>query len=721
MRYIFSFLLVCLLGFQSVFAQSERIFTMEEAVLMVDNENKQSLRPQSIPMIQWLPNGGFYSYIKPGAQAKLCIVDTENKSVDSSLTLIILNEAIKQYNNKLSFKSFPFVEWIDNHSFKISIDNQFLSYSIPEKAFDKILSYPKTAEHLEYDKNLRQLAFVENNNISIANGDGIVKITNDGGKGIVYGETVHRSEFGITKGLFWSPRGNKLAFYRMDETMVTDYAIYDNSTMPAQVKTIKYPVAGAPSHHVTIGIYDVNTKNIVYLETGLPKDQYLTNISWNPDETSVYVAHVNRGQNQMLLNVYHSETGFLDKNILEERDEKYIEPQHGLTFMPNESNKFIWQSEKDGFNHLYLYSTNGRLIKQLTKGKWVVTNLIGIEPTGNFVYFESTKESPTERHIYSVNVNNLEIKKLSLEQGTHFAMFNNSFSNYLDIFSSMTMPRRISLHNNKGDLQEILLKAPNPISGFKLGETTLFPIINDGVVLHCRMITPPDFDPKRKYPVVVYVYGGPHAQMVNNTWLGGSNLWMQLMAQRGYIVFTMDNRGSANRGHEFESATFRNLGTVETSDQIAGINYLKNLGYVDASRIGVHGWSFGGFMTTTLLSRHPGTFKLGIAGGPVIDWALYEIMYTERYMDSPLENPEGYKNSNLVNQIGSLQDNLLMIHGCDDDVVLWQHSLLYCKAAVDTGNTYLDYFVYPGHKHNVVGRDRVHLMQKITEYILEKL
>jgi dipeptidyl-peptidase-4 len=235
------------------------------------------------------------------------------------------------------------------------------------------------------------------------------------------------------------------------------------------------------------------------------------------------------------------------------------------------------------------------------------------------------------------------------------------------------------------------------------------------------MTKPPQFDPNKKYPVVVYVYGGPHAQMVNNTWLAGGNLWMQLMAQKGYIVFTLDNRGSANRGHEFESANFRNMGTVELDDQMAGVNYLKNLSYVDKERMAVHGWSYGGFMTTSLMTKRPGVFKVGVAGGPVIDWALYEIMYTERYMDSPSENPDGYKNANLLNHINNLQDNLLMIHGCDDDVVLWQHSLLYSKAAVDAGNTYLDYFVYPGHKHNVMGKDRIHLMQKITEYIMEKL
>ena len=370
---------------------------------------------------------------------------------------------------------------------------------------------------------------------------------------------------------------------------------------------------------------------------------------------------------------------------------------------------------------MYLYSTKGKLLKTLTQGNWMITRLIGADADGKYIYFESTKESPLERHTYSVHVNSLELKKLSDAAGTHMASFNQQMNQFFDVYSSLNVPRKIDLRSQNGDLVKNLLTASNPLANYDLGETTLFPIINDGTVLHCRMITPPHFDKNKKYPVVVYVYGGPHAQMVTNSFLGGSNYWMQLMAQKGYIVFTLDNRGSSNRGHAFESATHRQLGTLEMADQLAGINYLKNLSYVDANRIGVHGWSFGGFMTTSLMSRQPGVFKVGVAGGPVIDWSIYEIMYTERYMDQPSENPEGYKQANLLTHINGLQDKLLMIHGCDDDVVLWQHSLLYCKAAVDAGNTYLDYFVYPGHKHNVMGKDRVHLMQKITEYLMENL
>ncbi len=705
----------------SAFAQGSDYFNMDEAVLMVQKETKKSLRPQSLPMLMWLPGGSKYSYVEIGTPAKLVITDVEFNKVDSSVNLTVLNNAIKAYNEKYSLNSFPMIEWIDNDNFRIFKNNEYLIFNLAAKAFRNQINISSKAEFLESDPKMQNYAYIENGNIFITGSDGPKQITFDGGNGIVYGQSVHRNEFGITKGFFWSPKGNKLAFYRMDETMVTDYAIYDNSKMPATVSTIKYPIAGAKSHHVTLGVYDLNTKKTMYMETGEPKEQYLTNISWAPEEDYVYIAIVNRGQNQCLLNRYSAETGVLDKTLLEERDEKYVEPQHGLMFFSNETNKFIWQSEKDGYNHLYLYNTSGRMIRQLTSGKWVVTALLGIDSRGEYAYFESTKESPIERHIYRVNLDNGDIKRLTNEAGTHTAIFNAQYTNFINILSSVTVPRKITLKDNKGEQLRQLLNAPNPLESYKMGETSIIPIVHDGNVLYCRMITPPDFDKTKKYPVVVYVYGGPHAQMVNNTWLAGSNLWMQLMAQKGYIVFTLDNRGSANRGHAFESAVHRQLGTLEMSDQMAGINYLKNLPYVDGNRIGVHGWSFGGFMTTSLMSRQPGVFKVGVAGGPVINWALYEIMYTERYMDTPEENPEGYKNNNLINYINGLQDKLLMIHGCDDDVVLWQHSLLYCKAAVDVNNTYLDYFVYPGHKHNVQGRDRVHLMQKITEYLMENL
>jgi len=717
----FSFLYAALICISSAFSQGAKLFTMEEAVLSINKENKQSLRAKNLSQLQWLPGGKKYSYIVPSANATLVLVDAETGKVDSIAHASDLNTAIKAIDKKGEYKSFPLIQWIDNDNFKIQNKTQFLNFNTSSLSFRELVSISEKAEFEEYESKKNYVAFVENDNLYISTPQGKKQITTDGGKGIVYGQSVHRNEFGITKGLFWSPMSNKLAFYRMDESMVTDYAIYDNSTLPATTKNIKYPVAGAKSHHVKVGVYDIATEKIIYLETGEPKEQYLTNITWSPNEEFIYIAIVNRGQNQMLLNRYNAAQGFMDINLFEERDEKYIEPQHGIYFLPTQPDKFIWQSEKDGYNHLYLYNDKGKLIKQLTQGKWMITNLLGTDDKDEKVFFESTKESPLERHIYSIELDGKNLKKLTTEQGTNSIFINKQGTYALNYFSSTSVARKITLINIINESSTILLDAPNPLKDYSMGETTLFPIVNNGTVLHCRMITPPNFDKTKKYPVLVYVYGGPHAQMVTNSWLGGSNLWMQLMAQQGYIVFTLDNRGSSNRGHEFESATHRNLGNLEIDDQIAGVNYLKKLTYVNAERIAVHGWSYGGFMTTSLMTRTPGTFKVGVAGGPVIDWKLYEIMYTERYMDSPQENPEGYANASLLKYVDNLEGKLLMIHGCDDDVVLWQHSLEYCKAAVDAGNTNLDYFVYPGHKHNVQGKDRVHLMQKISNYIMDNL
>jgi dipeptidyl-peptidase-4 len=539
----------------------------------------------------------------------------------------------------------------------------------------------------------------------------------------VNGQAAHRSEFGITKGTFWSPKGSRLAYYRMDQTMVTDYPIVDVSVTPAREKAIKYPMAGDKSHQVTVGVYDLSTRKTVFLQTGEPREQYLTNLAWSPDERFIYLAVLNRGQNQMQLNQYDAATGAFIKTLFEEKNDKYVEPQHPLQFVPGHPDQFVWRSQRDGFEHLYLYSTSGQLLRQLTKGSWLVTDVLGFTAQGQEIVYAGTAESPLERHIYAVSLKGGQPRRISQGTGTHAATLSPSGKYILDSFSSSTTPRTIRVIGvADGKPKQTLLTAPNPLVGYSLGETKLFPIKSaDGQTdLYCRLITPPNFDPTKKYPAVVYLYGGPHVQLVTESWLGGSNLWMQLMAQKGYVVFTLDSRGSGNRGRAFEQATFRQLGTAEMADQLKGVDYLKSQPFVDPARLGIHGWSFGGFMTTTMMTRSPGTFKVGVGGGPVIDWRMYEVMYTERYMDTPQENPEGYKTANLLNYVDKLQGKLLLIHGTVDDVVVWQHSLDYLKKAVDQG-VQLDYFVYPGHPHNVQGKDRVHLYNKITQYFDEKL
>jgi dipeptidyl-peptidase-4 len=292
---------------------------------------------------------------------------------------------------------------------------------------------------------------------------------------------------------------------------------------------------------------------------------------------------------------------------------------------------------------------------------------------------------------------------------------------FIDQYSSVTVPNKIDILSHDGRLIKSLLTATNPYAGKSIGKVELFTIPgSSGDQLHCRIIKPSNFDKTKKYPVLVYVYGGPHAQMVTNSWLGGASLWMNQLAEEGYIVFTLDTRGSANRGKKFQQCIHRQLGTVEMEDQLTGVNWLKAQPFVDASRMAVHGWSFGGFMTTSLMLKSPGTFKVGVAGGPVIDWSMYEVMYGERYMDTPQENPQGYQNANLTGFVKNLQGKLLMIHGMDDDVVVMQHNVNFLKACVDN-KVQVDFFAYPGHAHNVRGKDRVHLMTKVIEYIKREL
>lgn len=573
------------------------------------------------------------------------------------------------------------------------------------------------------------LAFTEGNNVHILSPDGRNTIvTRETQDGIVCGQAVHQREFGITKGMFWSPKGSALAFYRMDERMVTAYPLVNIDTRCATPVPHKYPMAGMKSHEVTVGVYQVATGQTVWLETGLPKEKYLTNIAWSPDEKSIYIAELNREQNEMHLVRYSALTGKKEADLFTETDRCYVEPQHPVLFLPNDPDKFIWQSEADGYNHLYLYDTTGKELRKLTGGEWVVTKVLGFSKDGNKVIFEGTAPHPVspnmqgtgmQRYIWETDLRTGDIMNcLSWKVGVHRWLLSPSGEYAIDYVSSPSTPRDIDLIRVKdAKVISTLLSAPDPFKLYRMPQIKVGHILAaDGKTrLNYRLTLPPDLDETKKYPTIVYVYGGPKVQLVTGDWQNGARGWDLYMAQRGYVMFTVDSRGSANRGHAFESVIHRNLGINEMADQVKGVEFLKSLSYVDTDRIGVHGWSYGGFMTTNLMLTYPEIFKVGVAGGPVIDWSNYEIMYGERYMDRPQDNPEGYKNANLKLKAGNLKGHLLMIHGDIDPVVVWQHSLGFLKACVEA-DTYPDYFVYPRHEHNVTGKDRPHLHEKITRY-----
>jgi len=591
-------------------------------------------------------------------------------------------------------------------------------YQEPEKQ-----QRPNPRGMLEWCKASNAAAFLRDDNLWVRYADGHdVQLSKDGSREIVYGESVHRNEFGIRKGTFWSNDGKKLAFYRMDQSMVADYPQVNTFKREAELEPDKYPMAGMTSHQVTIGIFSLETEKTVYLNVGDPTDRYFTNISWAPDDKTLYLYELNRDQNHCTLDAYDVATGNKIKTLYTETSDKYVEPQHPITFLPWDSSKFIYWSWKDGFMHLYLMDTEGRELDQLTSGNWVVKSIEGFCPATKSVILITKEAGDLQRNIYSLNLKTKKRTLLDNGKGVHQAKLSEDGLWLVDTWQEPDVPRACAVTNTKTGKSILLQTAPDPWEGwyqpiFESGSVKA----EDGVTdLYWRMVKPADFNPNKKYPTVVYVYGGPHAHSIEASWHWASRSWETYMAQKGYILFILDNRGSEDRGRDFEQATFRQLGQVEMRDQMSGVNYLKTLPYVDADRIGVHGWSFGGFMTTSLMTTYPDVFKVGVAGGPVIDWKWYEVMYGERYMDTPEQNPEGYEKTSLINKAKNLKGKLQIIIGMNDPTVVPQHALQFLNACAEAG-TQPDFFVYPGEGHNMAGHKSVHLHERITQYFEDYL
>ncbi len=575
----------------------------------------------------------------------------------------------------------------------------------------------------DWNKVSKATAYVEDHQLYVVDGEGKKhQLSTDGSREIVYGQSVHRNEFGITKGTFWSPDGQRLAFYRMDQSMVQDYPQVDIFPREATYEPDKYPMAGMTSHKVTVGVYDLRTEKTIYLQAGDPTDRYFTNIAWSPDGNAIYMFELNRDQNDCRLVSYNAETGEKIAELYRETSDKYVEPLHPILFLPWDSNKFIMQSQKDGYNHLYLFDTNGKELKQLTSGSWVVQKVLGFNSKQKSILITSNEANPIQHNTYAVNIATRQRTLLDNGQGSHQAQLSGSGQYLIDRYTEPDVPRNINVVNVATTKALRLLTAKDPWEGYQQ------PIFENGTIkaadgttdLYYRLVKPHDFDASKKYPTIIYVYGGPHAHNVEAAWHWYSRTWETYMAQKGYIVFILDNRGSENRGLTFEQATFRQLGQIEMQDQMKGVEFLKSLPYVDANRLGVHGWSFGGFMTISLMVNYPDVFKVGVAGGPVIDWKWYEVMYGERYMDTPQTNPEGYEKTSLINKAGKLKGKLQIITGYNDNTVVPQHCLSFLDACIKAG-TQPDFFAYPGEEHNMRGHASVHLHERITQYFEDYL
>jgi dipeptidyl-peptidase-4 len=706
--------LIVFLGVSLGLMAQDKELTLEDAVM----GQWRQFYPSRVSNLTWKKGEEAVTFhSKDGKQVMTQKVGA--KTAQKLFDLAALNKGVGEELSRM-----PSIRWEASNEFSFSYGGQRYWMTMEGENITRklVVRMPKEA-NLDYHKASKNSAYTKDNNLYVQDGKGTelaVTAFEDGN--IVSGQAIARYEFGIGKGTFWSPDGSHLAFYQKDETDVADYPLLDITTTPGTLKTIKYPMAGQKSEYARVGIFNTSTKKTIYLNVEGPKDQYLTNLGWGPENKYVYIAVINREQNHAWLNKYDVKTGNLVKTLFEEKHDKYVEPEHPVWFIPGNNNEFLWWSERDGFMHLYRYNTEGKLLGQVTKGNWVTLKVLGLDDTKKVVLVQGTDESGLNTTVYCAPLEGEKAsKRLVKTDGIHNFSLSSGGKHLIDDYSDIKTPHVTRIVNLKGKAKNELHTAKNPYEGYKISTPELVTLkAKDGTPLQARLIKPADFDPSKKYPVIVYVYGGPHAQMVKNSWLASASLWMYHAANKGYLVFTLDNRGSSNRGFEFESVIHRDLSKNEMEDQLVGVEYLKSLGYADTDKMAVHGWSYGGFMTTSLMLKHPGVFKVGVAGGPVTDWNYYEIMYGERYMDMPKENPEGYKETQLKNHVKNLTGDLLLIHGTVDDVVVMQHNLSLVQAFVENG-ILMDFFPYPMHPHNVRGKDRVHLMNKVLTYIDDKL
>ena len=566
-----------------------------------------------------------------------------------------------------------------------------------------------------------QFKTVDNNIVRIMEDGKQRHVTRYTNKNIVAGSSISRNEFGISGGLFPSPDNSLLAFYQKEESYVSTFPLLDVTTRTGTLFEIKYPMNSMPSERVSVGVYDLKTRQIIYLKVSdFDAERYLTNLTWSPDSKIIYLQVLDRAQQNMNLNAYCAATGKFITTLLSEHSDKYVEPSFPLYFLDADSNKFIYTtSNRDGYQNLYLCSVSGGEVKRLTA---VDADVEYAGQSGKYVFYHSAEVSPVERHLFRIDTKSGKSIQLTRGEGWHNCALSPDGKYFSDNYSSLTVPRVVAVGATDGKFYRELFRAADPSEGYNYCPIELGSVRSaDGKYdNYYRLIKPIDFDPNKKYPVILYVYGGPHSQMVNNSFQAQLRRWEMYMAQRGYVVFVMDNRGTDNRGIEFEQAIHHQCGVCEMEDQMAGIEWLKSHPWVDSSRIGVHGWSYGGFMTISLMTTYPETFKVGVAGGPVIDWKWYEVMYGERYMGNENTNAEGLASTSLIGKAKNLKGKLLICQGAVDDVVLWQHSLNFIDECIKNWIP-VDYFPYPRAQHNVRGKDRVHLMQKVTDYFEDYL
>lgn len=677
---------------------------------------------ESLPERQWITGTRSFSALDPDLRDRVVRHQVGTKKSTLLFTAPQIHAALRKAGTRAQGSRQMFLRgfrWHDAETIRVQLGDGVYRWRLGEPKAERILALPASASPLAVASDDRRAAYVRDHQLFVQVGTQARQITTDGSADVVYGGAAHRAEFGIRDGLWWSPDNRFLAFFREDLQPVTVYPYVDHTTMPPKALHGRYPMAGRANSAVKVGVYDTKSQRLVYLEQGREKDVYWTNVTFAPDGRDIFVAIVNRGQDHMRLVRFATSDGSMQSVLFEERDEQWIEPEHGPIFLDGKPGQFLWFSPRDGHRQLYLYGRDGKLIRQVTRGEFDIHDFQGFSPDSRHAFVHASGADPLQMHLWRVDLATAEMRQLTTERGWHSCQVRSDGAAVLDSYSNLTLPGRSAVINvatgATSDVVSIGHRFP------VRGKQQFFTVAaDDGTRLHGTLILPPELDETKKYPAILYVYGGPHSQLVKDRWLGGSSVWLHYMATRGFVICTLDNRGTDNRGIEFAQAVHRRLSELETRDQLRAVRHLRDLRFVDPKRIGVHGWSYGGYMTLNLMLRAPGTFACAIAGAPVTDWAQYETGYTERYMDTPKENPKGFRQASVLPLAKNLRGRLLVIHGTDDKTVMWSHSLAMVKRFIGSGQL-VDYMPYPMQKHGIRGPSRHHLFKLLTRYFVDHL
>lgn len=611
--------------------------------------------------------------------------------------------------------------------YRHSTRSKFYVYDFNKKVL-RLLSSGKQ-RYATFSPDGKHVAFVRDNNIFVKDLEKgtEIQVTKDGKKNaIINGATdwVYEEEFAFDKAFFWSAEGSKIAYYRFDETAVPEFSmdVFKGGLYPEQ-EQFKYPKAGEANATVGIFVYNLRTNNTAEADIKANDEFYIPRIKWTKDDNLLSVQRMNRHQNELDFILVNGNDG-ASNVIFTEKDAAYVDVSDDLTFL-NNGKQFVWTSEKSGFNHVYLYDLRGKQVRQITKGNWDVTSVYGVDVVNNLLYYQSAEESPLRRSVYVIDLKGRNKRRLSIKEGTNKAYFSKNFSVFINNYSNANSPSEYTLHLNNGKLARELVnneKLKETLEGLSISPKEFFTFkTSEDVELNGWMIKPADFDATKKYPVFMTVYGGPGSQTVTDSWGGSNYFWHEMMAQEGYIVVSVDNRGTGARGRDFKKITYQELGKYETIDQIEAAKYLGGLDYVDADRIGIQGWSYGGYMSSLCLTKGAEQFKAAIAVAPVTTWRYYDSIYTERYMRTPQENEAGYDDNSPINHVDKMEGAYLLVHGSADDNVHYQNTMEMITALVKA-NKQFDLFIYPDNNHGIYfGNSRLHLYTKMTNFLKENL